>query len=182
MPVETLLAMVLANARSEVEIYANQPVIDAVIAVPDHFGAAERKAVESAAQIAGIRTLQLLSAGACAALNYGIFRYKDITEQPQILLIYDVGATKVQATVVQYLLVKDEAAGGTEVPKLEVIGVGHDPQMGGHYLTLKLREMLVDAFRKQHPRTDGDIAQSPQAMAKLLREADRVKQASFGKI
>ena len=169
MPVETLLAMVLANARSEVETYANQPVIDAVLAVPDHFGPAERKAVESAVQIAGIRPLQLLSAGASAALNYGVFRYKDITEQPQVLLIYDVGATKVQATVVQYLLAKDEEAGGAAVPRLEVIGVGHDTRLGGHFLTLKLRDMLVEAFRKQHPRTEGDIAQSPQAMAKLLR-------------
>lgn len=176
-PAETMLAMVLANARSEVEAYAGQPVHDAVICVPAHFGLMERQAVEAAAQIAGINLLQQLSAGAAAGLNYGVFRYKDIVEQPQTLLIYDVGSTKIQTTVVQYRLSNESKENGpTAVPRMEVIGVGFNPELGGHHLTLKLRELLIDAFRKQHPRTDGDITSSPQAMAKLLREADRVKQ------
>jgi molecular chaperone DnaK (HSP70) len=79
-----MLAMVLANARSEVETYAGQPVKDVVIAVPAHFGPGERQAVETAARIAGLNPLQLLSAGAAAALNYGVFRYKDITQEPQV--------------------------------------------------------------------------------------------------
>jgi molecular chaperone DnaK (HSP70) len=83
-PVETLLAMVLANARTEVEAYAGQPVKDTVIAVPINFGPSEREAVNTAAQIAGLNLLQLLSSGASAALNYGVFRYKDITEQAQV--------------------------------------------------------------------------------------------------
>jgi hypoxia up-regulated 1 len=97
----------------------------------------------------------------------------------QTLLIYDVGSTKIQTTVVQYRLSNESKENGpTAVPRMEVIGVGFNPELGGHHLTLKLRELLIDAFRKQHPRTDGDITSSPQAMAKLLREADRVKQVT----
>jgi len=83
-PVETLLAMVLANARTEVESYAHQPVKDVVISIPIYFGQPERQAIETAAQIAGLNLYQLLTAGAAAGLNYGVFRYKDIIEQPQV--------------------------------------------------------------------------------------------------
>jgi molecular chaperone DnaK (HSP70) len=63
---------------------------------------------------------------------------------------------------------------------MEVIGFGFNAQLGGHLITLRLRERLVEAFRKQHPNTGDDITTSPQAMAKLLREADRVKQVGIG--
>lgn len=79
-----MLAMVLAHAGSEVAAYAGQPVKDVVIAVPAHFGQLERKAVETAAKIAGLNPIQLMSAGASAGLNYGVFRYKEITEEPQV--------------------------------------------------------------------------------------------------
>jgi molecular chaperone DnaK (HSP70) len=84
----------------------------------------------------------------------------------------------VQATVVRYSLSNDNATpapNATPVPKLEVIGYDAELQLGGHYLTLKLRQRLVEAFRQQHPKADGDISGNPQAMAKLLKEADRVK-------
>jgi len=88
LPIETLLAMVLTNARAEVEAYAGNPVKDAVIAIPGFFGISERRAIEAAAKIAGINLIRLLSAGASAALNYGVFHFKDITEQPSVIFIF----------------------------------------------------------------------------------------------
>lgn len=38
---------------------------------------------------------QLLNDGSAAALNYGVFRRKEITEKPMHMLIYDMGAVKV---------------------------------------------------------------------------------------
>ncbi len=47
---------------------------------------------------------QLLSDGSAAALNYGVFRRKEINETRQTMLIYDMGASKTTATIVEYVL------------------------------------------------------------------------------
>uniref|UniRef100_A0A915MBP8 Hypoxia up-regulated protein 1 n=1 Tax=Meloidogyne javanica TaxID=6303 RepID=A0A915MBP8_MELJA len=203
LPIETLLAMVLTNARAEVEAYAGNPVKDAVIAIPGFFGISERRAIEAAAKIAGINLIRLLSAGASAALNYGVFHFKDITDQPSTYLIYDVGSTKVQSTLVRLQLYNESLqipaqetnstetssaetnktapatttkTSGEPQPRLEVVGHGFDANLGGLHLTLKVRDYLIQQFRKQHSNLKDDIAENPQAMAKLLKEAGKVKQ------
>uniref|UniRef100_A0A914NH58 Hypoxia up-regulated protein 1 n=1 Tax=Meloidogyne incognita TaxID=6306 RepID=A0A914NH58_MELIC len=203
LPIETLLAMVLTNSRAEVEAYAGNPVKDAVIAIPGFFGISERKAIEAAAKIAGINLIRLLSAGASAALNYGVFHFKDITEHPSTHLIYDVGSTKVQSTLVRLQLYNESLqipaqetnstetssaetnktapatttkTSGEPQPRLEVVGHGFDANLGGLHLTLKVRDYLIEQFRKQHSNLKDDIAENPQAMAKLLKEAGKVKQ------
>jgi hypoxia up-regulated 1 len=108
--------------------------------------------------------------GSAAALNYGVFRRKDITDKPQNLLIYDVGATKTIATLVEYQLEKKD-------PQLKVLGIGFDRTTGGRDVTEKLRSHLVDEFKKKH-KTKGDILENPRAMAKLWKEAERVKQVT----
>uniref|UniRef100_A0A183C132 Hypoxia up-regulated protein 1 n=1 Tax=Globodera pallida TaxID=36090 RepID=A0A183C132_GLOPA len=182
--VECALGMVLWNARQEVEAYAGQPVRDAVVT---------RAAVEAAAKIADVNLLQLLSSGTAAGLNYGVFRHKEITEQPQRLLIYDVGSTKTLVTIVQLRLVNETAtptttngknatksssnkAASGSFPQVETIGVGYNRTLGGYHLTLRLRDHLVKAFKQQYPKLEGDVTQNAKAMAKLLKEADRVKQ------
>uniref|UniRef100_A0A914I6H6 Hypoxia up-regulated protein 1 n=1 Tax=Globodera rostochiensis TaxID=31243 RepID=A0A914I6H6_GLORO len=176
MSVECALGMVLWNARAEVEAAAGHAVRDAVVTVPSYFGQVERAAVEAAAKIADLNLLQLLGSGTAAGLNYGVFRHKEIT-QPQTLLIYDVGSTKTLVTIVQFRVVNESKEGSSNsYPQVETIGVGYDRALGGHHLTLRLREHLVKAFKQQYPKLEGDITKNPQAMAKLLKEADRVKQ------
>lgn len=55
-----------------------QPIKDAVITVPAFFNQAERRAVLHAAQMAGLKVLQLINDNTAVALNYGVFRRKDI--------------------------------------------------------------------------------------------------------
>lgn len=55
-----------------------QPIKDAVITVPAFFNQAERRAILQAAQMAGLKVLQLINDNAAVALNYGVFRRKDI--------------------------------------------------------------------------------------------------------
>jgi hypoxia up-regulated 1 len=172
--IESLLAMVLWNAREQTEAYAGQPVRDVVITVPVFFNQAERKAVAAAAEIAGLNLLQLMTDGSAAALNYGVFRRKDIKEQAQTLLIYDIGATKTTASIVEYRLVKEKNS-KEQNPSLTVLGVGFDRTLGGHDITLILRDHLVEEFKKQH-KTKEEINGNPRAMAKMWKEAERVKQ------
>lgn len=109
-----------------------------------------------------------MSDGCAAALNYGVFRRKDITDTPQNLLIYDIGATKTTATLVEYRLENKD-------PQLKVLGIGFDRTTGGREFTERLREHLISEFKAKH-KTKEDIRENPRAMAKLWKEAERVKQ------
>lgn len=61
-----------------------QPIKDAVITVPAFFNQAERRAVLQAAQLAGLKVLQLINDNTAVALNYGVFRRKDIDNTAKV--------------------------------------------------------------------------------------------------
>lgn len=55
-----------------------------MITVPAFFNQAERRAVLQAAQMAGLKVLQLINDNTAVALNYGVFRRKDIDSTAQV--------------------------------------------------------------------------------------------------
>ncbi|CAI5455631.1 unnamed protein product [Caenorhabditis angaria] len=173
--VETLLAMILWNAKKNTEAYADQVVKDVVITVPIFLNQAERRAIATAANIAGLNLLQLLNDGSAAALNYGVFRRKEITEKPTHMLIYDMGAVKTTATIVQYVLESTRKDGKDKQPTLRTVGVGYDKTLGGLEITKRLRDHLQTKFRDTVSTTK-DISTNARAIGKLHKEAERVKQ------
>uniref|UniRef100_A0A0N5AY75 Hypoxia up-regulated protein 1 n=1 Tax=Syphacia muris TaxID=451379 RepID=A0A0N5AY75_9BILA len=172
--VETLVAMVLDNARRLTESFAEQSVKDVVITVPAFFNQAERRAMTKAAEIAGLNLLQLLNDHTAAGLSYGIFRRKEINEQSQTLLIYDMGATKTTAAILEFRLEKDKKS-SEKYPVMSTIGFGYDRTLGGLEISLRMRDHLVKEFQKAK-KTAHDITENPRAMAKMFKEAERVKQ------
>ncbi|VDN38202.1 unnamed protein product [Gongylonema pulchrum] len=171
--VETLIAMVLRQCRRIVEKFAKQSVRDVIITVPAFFTQTERRSLVAATEIAELNLLQLMTDYTAAGLNYGAFRRSEITEKPQTLLIYDVGASKVTASVLEYVLVPEKQ--GTEKnPMMTTLGIGYDRTLGGFEITQRLRDMFVNEFRKKK-KTKTDVTQNARAMAKLFEEAERIK-------
>ncbi|MCP9266037.1 alpha-1,2-Mannosidase [Dirofilaria immitis] len=156
--IESIVAMILRRCREVVEKFAKQPVRDVVITVPAFFNQAERRALVAAAEIAELNLLQLLNDHTAAGLNYGAFRRKEITESTQTLLIYDVGATKVTASVLEYILVEEKKR-GEKNPVMTTLGAAR-------YLCEQL---------SQNEKTKTDITKNPRSMAKMLQEAEHVK-------
>lgn len=72
-------------------VFTEQTIKDAVITVPAFFNQAERRAVLQAAQIAGLKVLQLINDNTAVALNYGLFRRKDINSTAQVSQIKQAG-------------------------------------------------------------------------------------------
>lgn len=64
--------------------FTEQTIKDAVITVPAFFNQAERRAVLHAAHIAGLKVLQLINDNTAVALNYGVFRRKDIDSTAKV--------------------------------------------------------------------------------------------------
>uniref|UniRef100_A0A9J8C3R5 Hypoxia up-regulated protein 1 n=1 Tax=Cyprinus carpio carpio TaxID=630221 RepID=A0A9J8C3R5_CYPCA len=149
-----------------------QPIKDAVITVPAYFNQAERRAVLQAAHIAGLKVLQLINDNTAVALNYGVFRRKDINSTAQNIMFYDMGSGSTTATIVTYQTVKTKES-GTQ-PQLQIRGVGFDRTLGGFEMELRLRDHLAKLFNEQK-KSKKDVRENLRAMAKLLKEAQRLK-------
>ncbi|XP_062392611.1 hypoxia up-regulated protein 1 isoform X1 [Sardina pilchardus] len=169
---EEILGMVLNDSRSLAQDFAEQPIKDAVITVPAFFNQAERRAVLQAARMAGVKVLQLINDNTAVALNYGVFRRKDINATAQNVLFYDMGSGSTTATIVTYQTVKNKEL-GTQ-PQLQIRGVGFDRTLGGFEMELRLREHLAKLFNEQK-KSKKDVRENMRAMAKLLKEAQRLK-------
>ncbi|XP_058866360.1 hypoxia up-regulated protein 1-like [Acipenser ruthenus] len=169
---EEILGMVLNYSRSLAQEFAEQPIKDVVITVPAFFNQAERRAVLQAAQMADLKVLQLINDNTAVALNYGVFRRKDINSTAQNVMFYDMGSESTVATIVTYQSVKTKDA-GTQ-PQLQIRGVGFDRTLGGFEMELRLRDHLAKLFNEQK-KSKKDVRENVRAMAKLLKEANRLK-------
>ncbi|XP_075876138.1 hypoxia up-regulated protein 1 [Nelusetta ayraudi] len=169
---EELLGMMLNYSCGLAQDFAEQPIKDAVITVPTFFNQAERRAVLQAAQMAGLKVLQLINDNTAVALNYGVFRRKDIDATPKSVMFYDMGSGSTTATIVTYQTVKSKEF-GTQ-PQLQIRGVGFDRGLGGFEMDIRLRDHLAKLFNGQK-KSKKDVTGNHRAMAKLLKEAQRLK-------
>uniref|UniRef100_A0A4W6DEU1 Hypoxia up-regulated protein 1 n=1 Tax=Lates calcarifer TaxID=8187 RepID=A0A4W6DEU1_LATCA len=169
---EELLGMMLNYSRGLAQDFAEQPIKDAVITVPAFFNQAERRAVLQAAQMSGLKVLQLINDNTAVALNYGVFRRKDIDSTAKNVMFYDMGSGSTTATIVTYQTVKSKET-GTQ-PQLQIRGVGFDRGLGGFEMDLRLRDHLAKLFNEQK-KSKKDVRENHRAMAKLLKEAQRLK-------
>lgn len=171
--VEELVAQLLVKAKEYAQESTQQLITECVLTVPGYFGQAEREALLVAAQLANLKVLQLINDYAAVALNYGVFHRGEINETAQYFLFYDMGAYKTSAAVVSYQLVKDKQTKEVN-PVVQVLGVGYDRSLGGLEIQLRLRDYLAQEFNALK-KTKTDVTQSPRALAKLFKEAGRVK-------
>lgn len=171
--IEELIAQLLQVAKGYAEDSTGQSITECVIVVPGFFGQAERQALVSAAKLANLKVLQLINDYTAVGLNYGIFRRKEFNETAQYFVFYDMGAYKTTASVISYQLVKDKATKEI-LPVVQVLGVGYDRTLGGLEMQVRLRDYLGQQFNKMG-KTKTDVFTNPRAMAKLFKEAGRLK-------
>ncbi|XP_067637972.1 hypoxia up-regulated protein 1 [Eurosta solidaginis] len=171
--IEELVAQILVKAKEFAQESTSQPITECVLTVPAYFGQAEREALLSAADLASLKVLQLINDYTAVALNYGVFHRAEINESVQYFIFYDMGAYKTSAAVVSYQLIKDKVTKETN-PVVQVLGVGYDRTLGGLELQLRLRDYLAAEFNAIR-KTKTDVTSSPRALAKLFKEAGRLK-------
>ncbi|XP_015428864.1 PREDICTED: hypoxia up-regulated protein 1 [Dufourea novaeangliae] len=172
---EELLAQILHKGKEFAENSAGQKISEAVITVPGFFNQVERRALMQAADLVGIKVLQLINDYTAVALNYGIFRSKEINDTAHHVMFYDMGASSTTATVVSYQNVKTKEKGFVETnPHVTVLGVGYDRTLGGLEVQIRLQHHLAKEFDALN-KTSNTVFSNPRAMAKLFKEAGRVK-------
>ena len=63
---------------------------------------AERRTLLDSADLAGINVLQLISEPMAVALNYGMFRRKEINSTAKHMMFYDMGAQDTTVSIISF--------------------------------------------------------------------------------
>jgi hypoxia up-regulated 1 len=185
-PVEEILSMQFNFAKelAQQELLANskeEVIRDTIITVPGWFGQTERRRILDAAEISGLKVLNLINDGTAVAINYAMTRQFS-PDRPQHHLIYDLGAGSLKVSLVRFKSeMLPDPLSLSNLPSLknfttiQVLGYGHDTSVGGYYFDDLIREILIKGF-KESQSIDVDVRRDERAMAKLTKESIRVKQ------
>lgn len=186
--VEELLAMELQNIRSNAEALAGKQttIKDAVITVPAHFTAQEIRALELAADLAGLKILSLISDGLAVGVNYATSRtFPSVNDggKAENHLVFDMGAGSTSATILQLQqkTIKDIGKQNKTFQDVTVLATSYDRTLGGDGLNAIIVEHMIDQFSKtpnaQKQRVAAESVKAHgRAMAKLWKEAERLRQ------
>ncbi|ROT36395.1 stress protein ORP150 [Sodiomyces alkalinus F11] len=185
--VEELLAMELQNIRKNAEAAAGDgfSVQSIVLTVPPYFTVEERRALELAAELAGLKVLSLISDGLAVGLNYATTRYFpniDDGHKPEYHMVFDMGAGSAKATVMRFQsrTVKDVAKLNRTVQEVAVLGAGWDRTLGGDALNSLIIDDMVSQFVASQPAQKlsiqaDSVKTNGRTIAKLTKEAERLR-------
>ncbi|CAN8104278.1 unnamed protein product [Discula destructiva] len=188
--VEELLAMELQsiqkNAENAADAAGGASVRSVVITVPPFYTADEKRAIETAAELAGLKVLSLISDGLAVGLNYATTRtFPNINEgeKPEHHMVFDMGAGSTKATILkmQSRTVKDVGKYNKTIQEIVVLGSGWDRSLGGDALNGLILDDMVEKFiessaGKKVGATVEGVKGHGRAIAKLLKEAERLRQ------
>lgn len=169
---EDLAGMLLNYAKETATKSSGFSIKDCVITVPMFWTQSQRQALLDAAQLAGLHVLSLINENSAAALNYASGR--EFSEQPQHVIIYDMGATSTKVALVQFKANVDSKTNKT-TPQITILQQAWDTTLGGKQYDDRLVQHLIQEIKKAG---GPDITKegSPRLYARLLKEAVKIKE------
>jgi hypoxia up-regulated 1 len=186
---DELLAMELKNIRANAEAMSGgkgSSVTDAVISVPVHWTADERRAIQRAADLAGVNIMSLVSDGLAVGIDYAVKRtFPSVSkgEKPEYHLVFDMGSGSTTATVLRFQSkdVKDIGRFNKTIQEVAVMGAGWDKTLGGDELNALIVDHLVESFiaKPQAVKagiTAEEVKSHGRTASKIWREAERARQ------
>ena len=140
----------LANAAAGTEFD------EAVLTVPAHFSFGQRKAVRTAAEMAGLEVRAMINEPTAAALYYA--KHKDAGGR---VLVFDLGGGTFDATILQI-----------SRREVRVLGTGGDAFLGGMDFDAAIVERLVERFAIEQAI---DLRKKKVVMQRLMLAAEGAK-------
>ncbi|AFR93399.1 hypoxia up-regulated 1 [Cryptococcus neoformans C23] len=183
-----LLAQQLSYFRHLAELVQpagskKESVNSVIVTVPAWWDQAQRRAYRDALELQGMNCLAMISEGTGVALNYAMTRtfpnYDPVTGQgeKEYHIVYDSGAMTTTATVFAFYQTSEYATPKSKTPinttHIEVLGTGWE-HIGGVMLDTVIQDMLLTDFVGKTKREE--VRQDKKALAKIAKEATRVKQ------
>jgi molecular chaperone DnaK len=166
LPPEVIQALILKKLKADAEDVLGE-FHRAVITVPAYFDEPRRKATEDAAQLAGVKILDILNEPTAAAIAYGYYKgfmSLDASQKSsETVLVYDLGGGTFDVTLMQMA--------GKE---LKALGTAGDVYLGGVDWTARIADYISREYINEYgndPRDDEAALQS------LMHEAEDAKRA-----
>jgi len=156
-------AMFLGKMKDIGDSNLGRSVEDCVITVPVFYGEDQRRAVLDAANIAGLKPLQIMSETTAAALAYGIYKQDlpDEKEPARNVIFVDFGYNSLQIT-----------AAAMNKGKLSILGSAWDEQLGGFAFDKVIWQKMNEDFIGKYKV---DTRKNQRAQVKLLEACEKVK-------
>ncbi|KAM7222588.1 ribosome-associated complex subunit SSZ1 [Rhypophila decipiens] len=142
--------------------YIGKKVTSAVITIPTNFTDAQKSALTSACNDAGVEVLQLISEPVAAVLAYDARPEAVLADK--MIVVADLGGTRSDVTVVA-------SRGGLYT----VLAAAHDYEFTGEALDKILVDHFAKEFMKKNPGIDP--RENERSLAKLKLEAESCKKA-----
>lgn len=159
-----------------------EPISQVIVTVPPWWNVYQRRAYRDALELQGLTCLAMIGEGTGVALNYAMTRsfptYNPETGegQKEYHIIYDSGAMQTTASVMSFYQTSVYPTPKSKTPinttHIELVGTGWE-EIGGVALDLTVQEILAADFEAKSGKKG--VREDKRAMAKLQREANRVK-------
>ncbi|KAI2631738.1 Hsp70 protein-domain-containing protein [Xylaria nigripes] len=185
--IEELLAMQLQSIQRNAEALAgpDSNVRSVVITVPPFYTTEEKRVVELACELVGLKVMSLISDGLAVGLNYATSRtFPTVSDggKPEYHMVFDMGAGSTKTTVMKFQgrNVKDIGKFNKTVQEVQVMGYGWDKTLGGDAFNNLIVDDMISKFletsnAKKASVTAEGVRGHGRAMAKLSKEAERLR-------
>lgn len=183
--VEELLAMELGNVKNNADGMAGSAVDDAVVTIPAFYTADEKRAIEKAAELAGLNVMALISDGLAVGLDYAKSRtFPTVNNggKPEQHIVFDMGAGSTTATVLRFQSrkVKDVGKFNKTVQEVAVLGTGWDRSLGGDNLNQLIvddyiRKFVTKPVMKSRGIQAEDVSKNGRLMGRVWKDAEKAR-------
>ena len=153
---QEISAIILSRLKEIAQAQLGRTIRKAVITVPAYFSDTQRQATREAGEIAGLEVARIINEPTAAALVYEAAQH-----QGKRILVYDLGGGTFDVSVVRI-----------EQGVVEVISSHGNNHLGGDDFDHKIVEHVLEHLKLKH---GVDVADRPQAMARILRSAEDAK-------
>ena len=169
-------SFIIKHMIQNAEKYLNRKINKLVITVPAYFNETQRNSTKQAAELAGVKVLEIINEPTAAALSYGFDKKKDINEK---ILVFDLGGGTFDVSI---LSVKKDDKSNNDKEKeqdknksnyisFEVKGTSGDTNLGGE----DFDNELVDYIIEKTKFNEKEIKKDKKAMKKLKISCENIK-------
>lgn len=154
---EEISALILSKLKSDAEDFLGDSVDGTVITVPAYFGDPQRQATRDAAQMAGLKVLDIINEPTAAAIAFGISRN---VEKSQKVMIYDFGGGTFDVSILD---INDNS--------IRVIATNGDHKLGGYDVDMAIVDYVKGMAKEEGIDIDSDL----KAVQNLMIQAETAK-------
>lgn len=162
-------AEILKALKEDAELFLADRVEDVVISVPAYFGDRQRLATREAAEMAGLKVLELIPEPHAAAFAFAIDRIKDVENRN--IIVYDLGGGTFDVTLI--MTEKKDMGNGMTGLRITTLAKDGNRGLGGMDWDRVLARLVADKAMDEYQIDDPHL--DPKSEAVLLKNCEIAK-------